>query len=99
MFKIKIEKNIKKIDLATDISKGTGLSLTDSSEIVDLFFNILSEGIAESKEVKIMGLGTFTVKHKKERVGRNPKTGKEAVIEARNVISFRPAKNLKSSLN
>ncbi len=93
------KKNIKKIDLATDISKGTGLSLTDSSEIVDLFFNILSEGIAESKEVKIMGLGTFTVKHKKERVGRNPKTGKEAVIEARNVISFRPAKNLKSSLN
>ena len=93
------KKNIKKIDLATDISKGTGLSLTDSSEIVDLFFNILSDGIAENNEVKIMGLGTFSVKHKKERVGRNPKTGKEAVIEARNVISFRPAKNLKSSLN
>ena len=55
--------------------------------------------ITENNEVKIMGLGTFSVKHKKERVGRNPKTGKEAVIEARNVISFRPAKNLKSSLN
>lgn len=93
------KKNIKKIDLANDISKGTGLSLTDSSEIVDLFFNILSDGIAENKEVKVMGLGTFSVKHKNERVGRNPKTGKEAVIEARNVVSFRPAKNLKSSLN
>ena len=53
----------------------------------------------KNKEVKIMGLGTFSVKHKNERVGRNPKTGKEAVIEARNVISFRPAKNLKDSLN
>ncbi len=93
------KKNIKKLDLATDISKGTGLSLTDSSEIVDLFFNILSDGIAKSGEVKIMGLGTFTVKHKNPRVGRNPKTGESAVIEARNVVSFRPAKNLKSSLN
>ncbi len=93
------KKNIKKIDLATDISKETGLSLADSSEIVDLFFSILSDGIAKNKEVKIMGLGTFSVKHKNERVGRNPKTGKEAVIEARNVISFRPAKNLKDSLN
>lgn len=93
------KENIKKIDLASDISKGTGLSLTDSSEIVDLFFNILSDGIASAKEVKIMGLGTFTVKHKNERIGRNPKTGKEAIIEARNVISFRPAKNLKTTLN
>lgn len=90
------KENIKKIDLASDISKGTGLSLTDSSEIVDLFFNILSDGIASAKEVKIMGLGTFTVKHKNERIGRNPKTGKEAVIEARNVISFRPAKKFKN---
>ena len=93
------KKNIKKIDLATDISKETGLSLADSSKIVDLFFSILSDGIAKNKEVKLMGLGTFSVKHKNERVGRNPKTGKEAVIEARNVISFRPAKNLKDSLN
>lgn len=93
------KENIKKIDLASDISKGTGLSLTDSAEVVDLFFNILSDGIASAKEVKIMGLGTFTVKHKNERIGRNPKTGKEAVIEARNVISFRPAKNLKTTLN
>ena len=92
-------KNIKKIDLATDIAKGTGLSLSDSSEIVDLFFNILSSGIAETKEVKIMGLGTFTVKHKNPRVGRNPKTGEDAIIKERNVISFRPARNLKSSLN
>ena len=91
-------KNIKKIDLATDIAKTTGLSVADASSVVDLFFNILADGIAESKEVKIMGLGTFSVKHKKERVGRNPKTGEEAVIEARNVISFRPAKILKTKL-
>ncbi|MBD5405279.1 integration host factor subunit alpha [bacterium] len=92
------KKNIKKADLALEISKGTGLSLNDSSEIVDLFFNILSEGIVEEKEVKIMGLGTFVVKHKKERIGRNPKTGETATIEPRNVISFRPAKGLRNTL-
>ena len=92
------KKNIKKIDLAMEVSKGPGLSLVDSTEIVDLFFNILSNGIALEKEVKIMGLGTFVVKHKAERVGRNPKTGETAKIESRNVISFRPAKNLKNTL-
>ena len=92
-------KNIKKADLALDIAKGTGLNITDATEIVDLFFNILSDGIAKNKEVKIMGLGTFSVKHKNARVGRNPKTGEDAVIEERNVISFRPAKNLKTTLN
>ena len=92
------KKNIKKADLALEVSKGTGLSLNDSSEIVDLFFNILSDGIVEDKEVKIMGLGTFVVKHKEQRIGRNPKTGEIATIEPRNVISFRPAKGLKNTL-
>lgn len=92
------KKNIKKVDLASEVSHGTGLSLIDSSAIVDLFFNVLSEGIAKNSEVKIMGLGTFTVKHKNERVGRNPKTGEIAKIEARNVISFKPAKNLRNTL-
>ena len=45
-----------------------------------------------------MGLGTFVVKHKKERIGRNPKTGETATIEPRNVISFRPAKGLRNTL-
>ncbi len=92
------KKNIKKIDLAMKVSKSTGLSLIEASDIVDLFFNVLSEGIVDDGEVKIMGLGTFIVKHKDQRIGRNPKTGKEAVIEARNVISFRPAKNLRNTL-
>ena len=91
-------KNIKKADLASDIAKATGLGVADASHIVDLFFNILSDGIAEEKEVKIMGLGTFSVRHKKERMGRNPRTGEQAVIEPRNVISFRPAKILKSKV-
>lgn len=92
------KKNIKKIDLAIEVSKETGLNVNDSSEIVELFFNILSDGIAEDKEVKIMGLGTFVVKHKEERIGRNPKTGEVAKIEPRNVVSFRPAKGLRDTL-
>ncbi len=93
------KKNIKKMDLAMEVAKGTGLSVADSCEVVDLFFNTLIEGIAKNKEVKVMGLGTFSVRHKNQRIGRNPKTGKEAVIEPRNVVSFKPAKNLRSTLN
>lgn len=92
------KKNIKKVDLAIEVSKATGLSLIEATDIVDLFFTILAEGIVSDKEVKIMGLGTFIVKHKDERIGRNPKTGEVATIEARNVISFRPAKNLRNTL-
>ena len=77
------KKNIKKIDLAMEVSRGTGLNLVDSSEIVDLFFNILSEGIELEKEVKIMGRGTFVVKHKEDEknlsfaVFRNTYIGKQ----------------------
>lgn len=91
-------QNVKKVDISSEVSKGTGLSLADASAIVDLFFDIISDGLALEGEVKIMGLGTFMVKHKKERMGRNPKTGEAATIAARNVISFRPAKDLRKTL-
>ncbi|MDR2098467.1 MAG: integration host factor subunit alpha [Rickettsiales bacterium] len=91
-------KNVKKIDLSSAVSGATGLSLIDSSEIIDMYFDIIADGIAADGEVKVMGLGTFSVKHKNARQGRNPKTGEVAVIEARNVVSFRPAKNLRKSI-
>jgi integration host factor subunit alpha len=91
-------KNIKKIDISSEVSKGTGLSLIDAASVVDLFFDIISDGLEKDGEVKVMGLGTFMVKHKKERMGRNPKTGEAAPIAARNVISFRPAKDLRKTL-
>ncbi|MDR1476535.1 MAG: integration host factor subunit alpha [Rickettsiales bacterium] len=91
-------QNVKKIDISTEVARGTGLSLIDAAAVVDLFFDIICDGLAKDGEVKIMGLGTFIVKHKNARTGRNPKTGAPATIEARNVISFRPAKDLRKTL-
>ena len=90
-------ENVRKIDLSNEVSKKTGLNLPEAAELVDMFLDIMSDGIARDKEVKVMGLGTFQVKHKDSRVGRNPKTGEVANIAERNVISFRPAKNLRKS--
>jgi integration host factor subunit alpha len=89
-------KSMKKVDIAAVVSAVSGLSIVDSSEIIDIYFDTIADGIAEDGEVKIMKLGTFIKKRKAERVGRNPKTGKPAVIRARNSVLFHPAKNLKT---
>ncbi len=86
---------ITKLDLSSYISKHSGLNVKDCSDIVDLFFNIISDGIVQTHEVKIMKLGTFSIKYKKNRIGRNPKTGEVTMITSHNVISFKPAKLLK----
>lgn len=90
--------NITKSDLAGAVAEFSGLSLADSAEVVEFYFKAIEKGLKEDGEVKIMGLGTFTRRSKKARMGRNPKTGKPAAIPARNVISFRPAKALKTAL-
>ena len=86
---------IKKIDLVNYLSEITGIGISESSEIIDLFFNILIDGIVQSSELKITGLGNFSIKDKKERIGRNPKTKEIFKITSRKVISFKPAEILK----
>ncbi len=86
---------IKKIDLVNYLSEITGIGISESSEIIDLFFNILIDGIVQSSELKITGLGNFSIKDKKERIGRNPKTKEVFKITSRKVISFKPAEILK----
>ena len=86
---------IKKIDLVNYLSEITGIGISESSDIIDLFFNILIDGIVQSSELKITGLGNFSIKDKKERIGRNPKTKEVFKITSRKVISFKPAEILK----
>ena len=64
----------------------------------DLLSIILSE-LIKNKKVKISNFGTFILKHKKSRIGRNPKTLEKKIITERNVISFKPSKNLKNYIN
>ncbi|MCL1902510.1 MAG: integration host factor subunit alpha [Alphaproteobacteria bacterium] len=82
---------ITRADLAANIQKTAGLTGAESYKMVDLFFDEISEALIRGEEVKIANMGTFKILDKKERMGRNPKTGEPAVISARRVVSFRPS--------
>ena len=67
--------------------------------ILEDMFEVLLESLKTKGKVKISNFGTFILRHKKSRIGRNPKTKKEAVISERNVILFKPSKSLKKKIN
>jgi integration host factor subunit alpha len=82
---------ITRADLAAKIAANAGLTAAESYKMVDLFFAEISDSLIRGEEVKITGMGAFKILNKKERMGRNPKTGAPAVISARRVVSFRPS--------
>ncbi|MDR1691428.1 MAG: integration host factor subunit alpha [Rickettsiales bacterium] len=90
-----MKKTVTKIEIAKHLSETIGLSLIDSKNIVNDVFERIKQGLLDAETVKIADFGTFAVKQKKERIGRNPKTGVEAVISARKVVSFKPSDKLK----
>ena len=87
--------NLTKKDIVNSIYMQIGYSKKVSETLLEEFFNILLNSLIQKKIVKISKFGTFFLKEKKQRIGRNPKTKKEAVITARNVISFKASKELK----
>ena len=87
-------KNLKKIDLAANLSEKLGFSNNYSKKLIDDLILIISENIRSGK-FTLKNIGTFLIKKKKERIGRNPKTGIQSRISARNSISFISSKNLK----
>lgn len=90
---------LTRAELSNAIYQEIGLSLGESSDLVDRFFAEMIEGLAAHQSVKLSKFGTFTVRSKKQRLGRNPKTGVEAVIAPRQVISFNPSNILKQRVN
>ena len=85
--------------LVNIVAKTTKISLTKSEESVDTILNCMKQGLNKDGHVTIRKFGYFHTKNKSERLGRNPKTGEPAVITARRVIAFRPAKTLKQEVN
>ena len=94
-----MSETLTRADLAELIYNEVGISKTEASEIVDQFFEEIILDLIDGNSVKLTSFGTFSVKHKKERIGRNPKTKEEAIIDARRVISFRASKELKRRVN
>lgn len=84
--------------LSEAVYRNVGLSRNESSALVDSVFNEISKSLIDGKDVKISSFGTFIVRNKKERVGRNPKTGEEVAITARQVVTFRSSNVLKSEV-
>ena len=84
--------------LSEAVYRNVGLSRNESSALVDSVFNEISKSLIDGKDVKISSFGNFIVRNKKERIGRNPKTGEEVAITARQVVTFRSSNVLKSEV-
>jgi len=88
-----------KADLIESIYEKVGLSKKESSQIVEHIFDLIREHLVTGKKVKISGFGNFTIREKHVRRGRNPQTGDEIKISARNVLTFKASPVLKKTLN
>ncbi len=88
-------KTLTRLDLSEAIFREVGLSRNDSSQLVESVLSHMSDALARGEQVKISSFGTFSVREKSARVGRNPKTGEEVPIKPRRVLTFRPSHLMK----
>ena len=94
-----MEKTTTRSTLSEAVFKNVGLSRNESANLVDSVFSEILLSLINGDDVKISSFGTFIVRQKKERIGRNPKTGEEVPITARSVVTFRASNVLKSKVN
>lgn len=92
-------KTITRADVAEAIYEEIGLSRKDSNDILDMMLDEVINELSEGNDVKLSSFGTFSLRDKKARVGRNPKTGVEAEICPRRVISFKPSQTMRKTVN
>ena len=92
-------KNFTRKDLSNKIHKNVGFSKNLSLKIVDDFFESIILAIIKSNKIKISSFGTFSILNKKERMGRNPKTGVEKKIFSRKVVKFKSSLPFKKKIN
>lgn len=92
-------RTITRADLAEAVYEEVGLSRNESSELVETVIDEISNALVDGDTVKISSFGSFGVKEKGERIGRNPKTGVEVPISPRKVLVFRASHVLKDRIN
>lgn len=92
-------KTVTRADLCEAVYQKVGLSRAESSELVEMVLREISDCIARGESVKLSSFGSFVVRSKGKRVGRNPKTGEEVPIEPRRVMIFKPSNVLKTRIN
>ena len=92
-------KTLTRADLCEAVYREVGLSRTESAEIVEKILHQISDSLVDGNNVKLSSFGTFTVRSKGGRIGRNPKTGEEVPITPRRVLVFRPSHVLRQRVN
>tara|TARA_Y100001980_G_C14198890_1_gene63226 strand:- start:100 stop:399 length:300 start_codon:yes stop_codon:yes gene_type:complete len=91
--------NLTKKDLVNVVYMQIGFSKQIAENLIDEFFHLIVKNLKEEKKLKISKFGTFFIREKKSRIGRNPKTKEEKEISKRNVVLFKPSKEFKEFIN
>ena len=92
-------KTLTRADLAEAVYREVGLSRQESAELVQSVLGLISDTLAEGESVKLSSFGSFLLRDKRGRVGRNPKTGVEVPIDPRRVLVFKPSQVLKDRID
>jgi integration host factor subunit alpha len=92
-------KTLTRADLSNAVYREIGLSLSESTQLVDTVIDEICDALSSGDMVKLSSFGTFKLRRKKERIGRNPKTGVEVPISPRTVLSFNASNILKQKVN
>ena len=92
-------KGITRVDLYDAVHRKVGLSRGDSADLMESVLKEISNCIVRGETVKLAGFGTFTVRKKSQRLGRNPRTGVDVVIEPRRVVVFKASSIVKAQMN
>lgn len=93
------DKTITRAQLGEAVYQEVGLSRNESADLLESCLGHISDALSRGESVKISSFGSFSVRQKGQRVGRNPKTGEEVPILPRRVLVFRPSQVLKSRIN
>jgi integration host factor subunit alpha len=88
-------KTLTRMDLSEAVFREVGLSRNESAQLVERVLELMSDSLVAGEQVKVSSFGTFSVRSKTARVGRNPKTGEEVPISPRRVMTFRPSHLMK----
>lgn len=92
-------KTLTRADLAEAVVRNVGLPRNESQDLVELVLNEISGSLAKGESVKLSSFGSFGIRQKGRRMGRNPKTGEEVPITPRRVLVFRPSNIMKLKIN
>ena len=93
------DKTLTRMELSEAVFRAVGLSRNESAELVETVLSLMSDALVRGEQVKISSFGTFSVRDKNARIGRNPKTGEEVPITRRRVLTFRPSHLMKERVS